>query len=248
VAFLMSPGRTLCCVFAVAGLGLLLAGCPKPKPPPAPVPEASGPPPPSIAIDEVAPRETTEGIPVTVHLDGYGFDADSQVFLGEQAVRGVDVIDDRELSFRVDESMERGRYDIRVVTPAGDEAIRRSGFTVLAPPSTHADCSLQTVRFDFNEASLTSSARQQLDSNVSCMESQQGLRVQLVGHADERGSTLYNLSLGQRRADSVRQYLVNMGVGLGRLATLSYGEERPEARGQSESAWALNRRVEFLAR
>jgi len=74
------------------------------------------------------------------------------------------------------------------------------------------------------------------------------LRVQLVGHADERGSTLYNLSLGQRRAESVRQYLVNMGISSARLATLSYGEERPEQGGQSESAWATNRRVEFVVR
>ena len=107
---------------------------------------------------------------------------------------------------------------------------------------------METVRFDFNEASLTSSAREQLAGNASCLESQEALKVQLVGHADERGSTLYNLSLGQRRADSVRQYLVNMGISSGRLATLSYGEERPEAPGQSESAWSRNRRVEFVAR
>jgi peptidoglycan-associated lipoprotein len=201
-----------------------------------------------VAIDDVAPRETTEGIPVTVHLEGYGFAAGSEVQIGGRAARGVDVIDDRELSFRVDESLQVGRHDISVTTPAGDRALRRGGFTVLSPPASAADCSLQTVRFDFNEASLTNGAQQQLDSNAACMESQASLRVQLVGHADERGSTLYNLSLGQRRADSVRQYLVNMGIGSARLATLSYGEERPEQGGRTESAWATNRRVEFLVR
>jgi len=235
-------------VAGVASLGLLLAGCPKPKPPPAAAPEAKAPPPPAVAIDDVAPRQTTEGIPVTVHLEGHGFVAGSEVQIGGRAARGVDVIDDRELSFRVDESLEVGRHDISVTTPAGDRAQRQGGFTVLSVPASAGDCSFQTVRFDFNEASLTSGARQQLDSNAGCMESQQSLRVQLVGHADERGSTLYNLSLGQRRAESVRQYLVNMGISSARLATLSYGEERPEQGGQSESAWATNRRVEFVVR
>ena len=233
-------------VVAVASLGLLVVGCPKPKPPPAPVPDA--PARAAIAIEDVAPRETMQGVGVTVHLQGYGFVADSEIELGEVSARGVDVIDDAELSFRVPEDQAVGWHDIKVTTPAGEVALLTDVFLVKAPPSNDAQCSLTTVRFEFNETSLNDSARGALAANAECLEAQGSLSVRLVGHADERGSTLYNLSLGQRRADSVQQYLVNLGIGAQRLATLSYGEERPETRGQSEQAWALNRRVEFVVR
>ena len=168
--------------------------------------------------------------------------------MGGQKTRGVDVIDDGELSFRVSENEPVGRHDIKVTTPAGEVALLTDAFLVKQPPSSDSDCALLTVRFDFNETSLTDAARGSLAANAECLESQRSTRVQLVGHADERGSTLYNLSLGQRRADSVRQYLVNLGIEEGRLSTLSYGEERPEMQGQTEQAWSLNRRVEFVVR
>lgn len=231
---------------AVASLGFLLMGCPKPKPPPQAVSEA--PVGPAIVIDDVSPSETVHGVGVTVHLQGSGFVEGSVVELGGVKARGVDVIDDAELSFRVGESQSVGRHDIKVITPDGDVALRTGAFLVKAPPSSAVECSLTTIRFDFNETSLTDSARDSLAKNAECLEAQAGLNVQLVGHADERGSTLYNLSLGQRRADSVRQYLVNLGVQSDRLATLSYGEERPEVSGQNEQAWAMNRRVEFVVR
>lgn len=233
-------------IVASASLGLLLGGCPKPKPPPAPVPEA--PARAAIAIEDVAPVETTQGVGVTVHLMGYGFVAGSEVELGGQKTRGVDIIDDGELSFRVSEDERAGRHDIKVTTPTGEVALLKGAFLVKQPPSNDSDCDLLTVRFEFNETSLTDSARGALAANAECMEAQGAIRVQLLGHADERGSTLYNLSLGQRRADSVRQYLVNLGVDEARLSTLSYGEERPEMQGQSEQAWTLNRRVEFVVR
>ncbi len=230
----------------LASLGLLVMGCPKPKPPATPKPEA--PPRAAVAIEDVAPTETTQGVGVTVHLQGYGFVEGSVVELGGTAVRGVDVIDDAELSFRVSEEQSVGRHDIKVTTPSGDVAQRSGAFLVKAPPSSDVECALRTVRFEFNETSLTETARESLANNAECLEAQSAMNVQLVGHADERGSTLYNLSLGQRRADSVLQYLVNLGVRVERLSTLSYGEERPEVRGQTEQAWAMNRRVEFVVR
>ena len=69
--------------------------------------------------------------------------------------------------------------------------------------------------------------------------------MRLEGHADERGSTEYNLSLAQRRAESVREYLGNLGIVLDEVRVLSYGEERPAVAGSSEDAWGRNRRVEF---
>ena len=71
------------------------------------------------------------------------------------------------------------------------------------------------------------------------------MKVEIQGHADERGTTEYNLALGQKRAAAVRQFLLAEGVAPSRLSTISYGEEKPRAAGESETAWAQNRRAEF---
>ncbi len=230
----------------VAGL-LVLGGCPKPKPPVEAGQESasSGP---EIRIDVLRPDSTLEGRPVTVRVVGIGFQEGAEVFLGSRRARGVDVLDGGELSFRATEDLPPGTYDVRITRPDGAEALRQAGFTVEALPRDEGNCDLVTVHFDFNEASLTSGAREELQKNAVCLEARETLAVRLEGHADERGSTEYNLSLAQRRADSVRKYLVSLGVDEERLATLSYGEERPASTGHDESAWAENRRVEFSAR
>ncbi len=110
--------------------------------------------------------------------------------------------------------------------------------------ATSEACSLQTVRFEFNESSLTSEARTMLEQNADCLK-KQGSTVTLEGHADERGTEEYNLHLGEKRANAVKKFLVTLGVDSVRLKTVSYGEEKPVTPGSSESAWAENRRVEF---
>ena len=69
----------------------------------------------------------------------------------------------------------------------------------------------------------------------------------IEGHCDERGTNEYNLALGERRANSAKDYIVNLGVEPSRLKTVSYGEEKPFAEGHSEDAWAQNRRAHFVA-
>ena len=71
------------------------------------------------------------------------------------------------------------------------------------------------------------------------------ITVEVQGHADERGTTEYNLALGDRRAEAVRRYMTHAGVPTARISTVSFGEERPLATGSSEVAWAENRRAEF---
>ena len=71
--------------------------------------------------------------------------------------------------------------------------------------------------------------------------------VVIEGNTDERGSEEYNLALGERRADTVKRYLVDLGVPSARLSTVSFGESRPAVQGHDESAWRYNRRVEFAA-
>ena len=104
---------------------------------------------------------------------------------------------------------------------------------------------LHTVYFDYDSSRLTDAARQALEGNAAFLQANAGLRVLIGGHCDERGTQEYNLSLGQRRADAVREYLVSRGVAPDRLEVISYGEERPVAPGHNEQAWAQNRRAEF---
>ena len=105
--------------------------------------------------------------------------------------------------------------------------------------------SLVTVHFGFNDSSLSDEARSAMSSNAEYLGIHKKMRVQIEGHCDERGSTEYNLSLGERRAMSVKNYLVKLGVEPNRLEIISYGEERPAETGASEDVWAQNRRAEF---
>jgi len=106
------------------------------------------------------------------------------------------------------------------------------------------ECSYQPIRFEFNESSLTADGRAQLDRVAECIK-RENARLTLEGHADERGTEEYNLQLSNRRAESVKRYLVTLGVKGEQLNTVGYGETRPAVNGSSEEAWSANRRVEF---
>ena len=99
------------------------------------------------------------------------------------------------------------------------------------------------VFFDFDKFNLTSDARSTLEKQAAWLKKHSGLTITIEGHADERGTREYNLALGERRANSVKDYLMAMGVHHGRLKTLSYGKERPVALGSNGEAWAQNRRA-----
>ncbi|MCB9684572.1 MAG: OmpA family protein [Alphaproteobacteria bacterium] len=107
-------------------------------------------------------------------------------------------------------------------------------------------CRNATVNFDFDMSTVRSDARSVLDGHMSCYQKLTGA-IRVEGHCDERGTVDYNIALGQRRADSVKQYLVGHGVSASRVSTTSYGEERPVDRGHTEVAWAKNRRAEISA-
>lgn len=103
----------------------------------------------------------------------------------------------------------------------------------------------QRVYFDFDSASLSSDSKSALAENASIMQANTDIKVELQGHADERGTTDYNLALGQRRADAVRRYLSAQGIAGSRVTVVSYGEEKPLDDSSSEGAWTKNRRAEF---
>ena len=102
-----------------------------------------------------------------------------------------------------------------------------------------------TIYFDFDKSNLTSRSIQTLRGVISSMKDNSSLTLVLEGHADERGTREYNLALGQRRAESVADYLESRGIKRSRLVVKSYGEERPAFDSSNERAWARNRRVEI---
>lgn len=98
------------------------------------------------------------------------------------------------------------------------------------------------VFFAFDRSDLSAEARATLERQAAWLQQYPNRRIVVEGHADERGTREYNLGLGERRANSVRQYLVALGIDAGRLTTVSYGKERPAVLGSNEAAWAQNRR------
>ena len=113
-----------------------------------------------------------------------------------------------------------------------------------APAGTVTVGDLKTVYFALDSYSLDDAAHAVLDADAKLIRDHD-LNVRVEGHCDERGTVEYNMSLGEKRANSVRDYLVGAGVTATRLTTISYGKERPASDGHDESAWARNRRAEF---
>jgi peptidoglycan-associated lipoprotein len=105
---------------------------------------------------------------------------------------------------------------------------------------------LQIVPFSYDQHLLSDEAREIIAANAAILKGAGKVRFQLAGHCDERGSDQYNIALGERRAEAVQTYLLQLGIDAGRMETVSYGEEKPLDAGHGESAWVKNRRVEFV--
>ncbi len=105
---------------------------------------------------------------------------------------------------------------------------------------------LQTIFFSYNEAVLTEPAQEILRANAEWLRKNSSRKLVIQGHCDERGSTEYNLALGERRAAAVRTYLVQLGIDPSRLTILSFGEELPAASGDNDGSHSKNRRAEFV--
>jgi len=112
-------------------------------------------------------------------------------------------------------------------------------------PGTQADLVVNVgdrIFFETDSADLTSSARATLENQSAWLGQYPNLNVSVEGHADERGTREYNLALGERRANSVKNYLVALGVSPSRINVVSYGKERPAVPGANDTAWSQNRR------
>ncbi len=108
------------------------------------------------------------------------------------------------------------------------------------------DAQLSAVQFAFDSALVDETERAKTEAAASYLKANAGTFVTLEGHCDEQGSAEYNMSLGERRAQAVRTYLMNLGIDSTRIQTKSFGKEKPKDPGHDEKAWSVNRRVEFV--
>jgi peptidoglycan-associated lipoprotein len=107
------------------------------------------------------------------------------------------------------------------------------------------DRDMQPINFDYDKSDIREDQKGKLQTASTYMKSNSNVRITIEGNTDERGSEEYNLALGDRRANAVKQYLVTQGIAENRLSSVSYGEERPVCNAQTEDCFALNRRAAF---
>jgi len=143
-------------------------------------------------------------------------------------------------------------------TGAGGSASASVSVTVTVPPPppppeapkpTLDELFLKEVRdayFDYDKADIRADAKEALAKTADFLRNYPQVRATIEGHCDERGSTEYNLALGDRRANAVKQYLVSLGISADRLTTVSYGKEKPFCTTSDEACWQQNRRGHFV--
>ena len=146
-------------------------------------------------------------------------------------------------------------YTITASGPGGNvDATARITVNIPAPPpvvheDTFGDLFLKEVRdayFDYDSAEIRSDARDALQKTAEFLKKYPQARIVIEGHCDERGSTEYNLALGDRRAAAVKNYLASLGISADRMSTVSFGKEKPFCMESNEACWQQNRRGHFV--
>jgi peptidoglycan-associated lipoprotein len=233
----------------VALCGVLITGCPKkqttPVETPVETPEAE------MEILRVTPNQGRSDQATPVTISGRKLPQGARVVVGDTVTTDTTVVSPTEIRTTIPSGLAPGSYDVVVSNPdpaaTRKEARLRGGFISIAPPPSPApkpsDCQLSNIFFDFDMSTLSDASRSTLQKDAECLKGRFAKKVEVQGHTDERGSTDYNLALGQRRADEVKRYLGTLGID--NVTTISYGEERPAIDGHDESAWSQNRRAEI---
>ncbi len=129
---------------------------------------------------------------------------------------------------------EEPKIEDQQAKPAEEPSLRGKEYKEVAD--------ILTIYFDLDQSSLRSDARDTLGKNYQVIKVHPDWEVLVEGHCDERGTTEYNLGLGQKRAASVRQYYMSLGMNGAKIATISYGKENPACTEHSEECWSKNRR------
>ena len=235
-------------LFTVLAAAVLIVGCTK-KPPVAPRQEA--PPPPPAA----APT-------VTLSADPSSIKAGESSTLSWTSTNATSVTIAPEVGTVTAEGSTKvspagsATYTITATGPGGT-ANATARVTVAAPPPPPPPDrtpsldelflkEVQDAYFDFNKADIRADARDALGKTANFLRSYPQIKVTIEGHCDERGSTEYNLGLGDRRASAAKQYLVSLGISADRISTVSFGKEKPTCSESTEACWQKNRRGHFV--
>jgi peptidoglycan-associated lipoprotein len=126
--------------------------------------------------------------------------------------------------------------------PVTDESINNS----TADSDSGNAMGLQTIRFPYDSFEIVGANKEALKNNIQILKDNPTVNVQVEGHCDERGGVQYNLALGEKRANAVKQQIQAGGIAASRVTMISMGKEKPVAMGSSEDAWAQNRRANFV--
>lgn len=202
----------------------------------------------ALTVASVDPDRLWVGESTPAIVYGTAFEDGARVWVDNSEVSQVTFRDENRIAIRLP-PLAAGAHDLRVRNPDGSSATLRSGLRVreklTEDPAKGLQCDKITVDFEFDRSAITSDSAAQLQKHLPCFTSREGT-IRVEGHCDERGTTDYNLALGQRRADSVKRWLTSNGVSPSRIRSVSFGEERPLDRGHTEAAWARNRRAELF--
>jgi peptidoglycan-associated lipoprotein len=231
-------------VLALAGI-MTVAACNKkvaPAPPPPPPPPAAAPTasltanPATIQAGESSTLTWTTQDATEVTLEGIGKVGPS----GSQLVTPT-----TSTTYRMTAKGEGGSQDATArVTVTAPPPPPVSAATTLSDQELFAR-SVKDIYFDYDSYQLTSANQSTLQADAAFLKSHPNMRFTVEGHCDERGSTEYNLALGENRASAVKQALVNLGIPDGSVKTISYGKEKPVCTEQNEACWQQNRRGHF---
>jgi peptidoglycan-associated lipoprotein len=199
-----------------------------------------------LQVAGIDPNYGPSGESFSAEVLGSGFEIGSKVSFAGTDAGQVSWKDSSTLALLVP-ALEPGYYDVTVSTPSGARSTLRKGLTITQSRRAGTGCGALTVTFGADSSALDEGPRAQVDNLVKCLL-QGSTPVRVEGHCDERGTTDYNIALGQRRAESVARYMQGLGLPSTRIEVVSYGEERPVSAERGESAWGQNRRAEIVPR
>jgi len=240
-----STGRRFALLFLLLGMVYFVAGCKKkvaaPPPAPAPAPVAAQP---TVTLN-ASPSSIQSGGTITLTWSSTNAtDLDLQPGIGKVAPQG-------KTSTTATNSTT---YTITATGPGGTATATASVSVEAAEAPAPAQPGIaelfsQNVKdafYDFNKSDVRADARDALTKDAEFLRSYPQVRVTIEGYCDERGSTEYNLGLGERRAQAAKNYLISLGISADRMDTVSWGKERPFCTEHTEACWQQNRRAHFV--
>jgi peptidoglycan-associated lipoprotein len=231
-------------LLALFGAAVLVSGChkkvtpPPPTPPPAPAPAR-----PTVTL-QASPTSINKGESSTLSWNS----TDATQLSIDPGVGAVNAQGSTKVS-----PSDSTTYTITATGPGGSASATAAVSVNVPPPPAPAPAPVrdfnQEVRdayFDTDKADIRPDARDALAKTADFLKSEPSIKVTIEGHCDERGSTEYNLGLGDRRAAAVKAYLVSLGVSADRMTTVSFGKEKPFCQEHGEPCWQQNRRGHFI--